>query len=220
MTDLKRRKVIAGVTGAAVGAAMSGSLPLSMLAQITEAPSDQETKFAKLSAALTGFNFNLLLPGVDTSQLNHEIFMKVTEKPERTSTLQEMFQIFPDPGTPVQQQTAVASIVSTWDRKDPKQVARCFLGRSIILAWYLGAWYDPKDLETKTYHKPEADYAYRRYSKSVLIPHSVLSPSAYTSGLIWRVMQAHPMGYSNLQFGYWGENPPDLKLFTDQIPVP
>jgi hypothetical protein len=32
--------------------------------------------------------------------------------------------------------------------------------------------------------------------------------------VVWRVAQAHPMGWSNLQFGYWGQEPPDLEMFT------
>jgi hypothetical protein len=217
------------VAAAVASAGTAGLFPKQAEAQSVEkAP---EAKFADLSALLTGFNPLVLLPDVDPSQLNHEIFIKIDGDPRLKGTLEDMLGRFPDEDpktlTPAQlqeqqdaQRKAVAAMVSTWDKNDPKQVATCFLGRSIILAWYLGAWYDPKDLEKQSYGKPDAYYAYRRYSKSVLIPHSVLSPSAYTSSLVWRVMQAHPMGYSNMQFGYWEAPPPKPNNFTDPIKVP
>jgi hypothetical protein len=27
--------------------------------------------------------------------------------------------------------------------------------------------------------------------------------------LVWQIVGAHPMGYSNLQFGYWSRDPND-----------
>jgi hypothetical protein len=30
---------------------------------------------------------------------------------------------------------------------------------------------------------------------------------------MWRVGQAHPMGYSEWRFGYWAANPPPLDAF-------
>ncbi len=37
----------------------------------------------------------------------------------------------------------------------------------------------------------------------------IVSAKAYTLGLVWQIAQAHPMGYSNLQFGYWSREPVD-----------
>jgi hypothetical protein len=73
-----------------------------------------------------------------------------------------------------------------------------YLGRSIILAWYLGVWYDPKTLER--YNGP-GDQAFP------VPPVKVISPTAYTQGWTWRVAQAHPMGYSELRYGYWHDEP-------------
>jgi hypothetical protein len=229
LTDIQRRTVLVGVAATVASIGAAGLFPKPAEAQ--EAGKTDEQLFADLSAILTGFDPLVLAPNVDPTQLNHEIFAKVNEDSGRANTLKDMLRRFPDIDTKNmtpeqrQQQTedqhkAVAAMVSTWDTNDPTQVAMCFLGRSIILAWYLGAWYDPKALEKQSYAKPDAYYAYRRYSKSVLIPHAVLSPTAYTTSLVWRVMQAHPMGYSNMQFGYWGTQPPDLNLFTNPIKVP
>ena len=52
----------------------------------------------------------------------------------------------------------------------------------------------------------------------------MVSAKAYTQGRVWQIAQAHPMGYSNLQFGYWTREPADpnvkapLDFITDKIP--
>jgi hypothetical protein len=68
------------------------------------------------------------------------------------------------------------------------------LGRSIMLAWYLGCWFKPGSMSQ--------------------FPVKVVSSAAYTQGWVWRVAQAHPMGYSELRFGYWGEQPQNLSDFV------
>jgi elongation factor P hydroxylase len=56
--------------------------------------------------------------------------------------------------------------------------------------WYLGAWYDPDNLQTPNASNFE-----------------VISPKAYTQGWALKVAQAHPMGFSEMQFGYWTRPP-------------
>src|SRR5258708_38349864 len=73
-----------------------------------------------------------------------------------------------------------------------------FLGRSIVLLWYLGSWYKPEDLKENSAPGTRA-----------LLESQVVSATAYTQGLVWQIVQAHPMGYSNLQFGYWSRLPLD-----------
>jgi hypothetical protein len=73
-----------------------------------------------------------------------------------------------------------------------------YLGRSIILAWYLGAWHPPAELEG---------------NPSSPVP-NVVSGKAYTQAWTWRVAQAHPMGYSELRFGYWSDEPLPLNDFV------
>lgn len=67
------------------------------------------------------------------------------------------------------------------------------IARSIMKLWLLSTWYDPG--------KPNQ-------------PVRVVSSQAYKEGLVWRFMQSHPIGYSMWKFGYWHENPPDLKEFV------
>ena len=66
------------------------------------------------------------------------------------------------------------------------------VGRSIIKLWLLGSWYAPE--------KPA-------------VAVKVVSAQAYKESLVWRVMQAHPMGYSMFTFGHWAKNPPPLDRF-------
>jgi hypothetical protein len=74
-----------------------------------------------------------------------------------------------------------------------------YLGRSIVLMWYLGSWYKPADLQN----------AEKNSKSGGPIPSTVISAKAYTLGLVWQIALAHPMGYSNLQFGYWSREPVD-----------
>jgi len=45
----------------------------------------------------------------------------------------------------------------------------------------------------------------------------VISPTAYTQGWTWRVAQAHPMGYSELRYGYWAEEPLPLGDYINNV---
>jgi hypothetical protein len=65
--------------------------------------------------------------------------------------------------------------------------------RSIMKLWFLGSWYSPTDPKTQV---------------------RVISSNAYKEGLVWRIMRAHPMGYSNWTFGYWADEPPPLEDFV------
>jgi hypothetical protein len=64
--------------------------------------------------------------------------------------------------------------------------------------WYLGSWYVPGVLGGGGFAPP---------------PLQVISSVAYTNGLVWRVMQSHPMGYSAFTFGYWSQQPGSLSSF-------
>lgn len=57
--------------------------------------------------------------------------------------------------------------------------------------WYLGAWYEPSDLWLKVQKSPDFTPNF-----------TVISPKAYTQAWALRVAQAHPMGFSQMQFGY------------------
>ena len=73
-----------------------------------------------------------------------------------------------------------------------------FLARSIVLLWYLGSWYEPDRSERMP---PRLDPAHSFPQKS--------SRRRHTRKDWFGKSRAHPMGYSNLQFGYWSRDPHD-----------
>lgn len=60
--------------------------------------------------------------------------------------------------------------------------------RHILEMWYLGTWKG-----------------------------TVVSANAYIGGLAWQAAQAHAMGYSEWEFGYWAQEPPPLADFGVQV---
>jgi hypothetical protein len=149
--------------------------------------------FVTLSAALTGIAKAKLAPAVDPIQIRNEYFKQAKTDPAFPALLEI---IRADPTHPD------AAAEKVMHNADP---AIKYLGRSIILAWYLGAWYEPKVLQA--YDSPTS-------GTFPVTPKMIISGVAYTQGWTWRVAQAHPMGYSELRFGYWAEDP--FKL-TDYI---
>jgi len=218
MTEISRRTLIAGVTATAATAAFGSMLisPSALIAQPSPVAIDPDAtarlQFKAVSGALTGIHPDVLVPNVDPFGTNVEIFAKADVAD--TNTLRTILSKFSgSPGSPPK---TVAQILA----EDTKDESAKFLIRSIILAWYLGAWYAPQDLRKNFYGDKDPQHSYhstRRYSQEVLIPHVVISPNAYTNSVVWRVAQAHPMGWSNLQFGYWGQEPPELEMFTKPL---
>ncbi len=140
--------------------------------------------FVALSAILTGIAADKLAPNVDPINIKQTYF---------DTTQQEA-------GQPFQQMLAQYSTLKSAGKSDD-QIATAILhgsgnaigntARSIMALWYLGGWY-PSDGSA---------------------PH-VVSSNAYTQGWSWRVAQAHPMGFSQLRYGYWTSVPPTLKDFV------
>jgi hypothetical protein len=213
MTEISRRALMTGATATAATAAFGSMLisPSSLIAQASPAAAvdpdaTAKTQFRDLSAALTGVDPSILVPNVDPFGMNAEVFARA--KAADPTTLQTILSKFSGSSP-----KTVAQILA----EDTKEESAKFLMRSIILAWYLGAWYAPQDLKKNSYKPRNSYYSTRRYSKEVLIPYEVISPNAYTNSLVWRVAQAHPMGYSNLQFGYWGQEPPGIEKFIKPL---
>ena len=195
MTDLTRRKMLGAAAATAAGAVTSINLPAPAEAATPGAPATPPAPsplpdpadlslFVTLSSALTGIAAAKLAPTVDPIQIKNEYFAAAKADPAFPALLQTMRS---DPSNPA----AAADKVMN----DPKLK---YLGRSIILVWYLGVWYDPKTLES--YNAP-GDQVFP------VPPVKVVSPTSYTQGWTWRVAQAHPMGYSELRYGYWANDP-------------
>ena len=194
--QVSRRVMVAGTVAMTAVAAV---LPLAdtAYAENAEGPDADMMAFLLLSEALTGVSRQTLAPelvesknksdilnsdpGVDPINIKDEYFAWIKAN-DATSSFGKLLQIAKD------NHQSLANIVpSVNDSADDMK----FLARSIVLLWYLGSWYKPDDLKNKI-AKPQ-----------------VVSPKAYTQGLVWQIAGAHPMGYSNLQFGYWSRDPRD-----------
>ena len=77
---------------------------------------------------------------------------------------------------------------------------------ALCCMWYLGSWYEPADL--KRHFARPATFEF---------PRTLFRPKAYTQGWALAVAQAHPMGYSELQFGYWTPSRADPRQALDFI---
>ena len=219
--DLSRRAILAG-TVAATAVATVVPLANSAYADAPDPKSQQDMMaFLLLSAALAGVHVTALAPEfaldsnkdildqtptVDPFNVKDDYF-KFVNAADKKSAFGKLLQIAKD------HRQSAADIVSAVTASDDDTK---FLARSIVLLWYLGSWYEPDKL------KENATPGTRAFIES-----QVVSAKAYTQGLVWQIAQAHPMGYSNLQFGYWSRDPNDpnnpgdrsnLGLITPTIP--
>jgi hypothetical protein len=183
MTDFTRRKVLGVAAGTMASAAGTMSLPEPAAA---DDAADLDL-FVKVSGALTGIDPKRLAPAVDPIGVKRDYFKHTKDDRGFPALMKIVRDNAADPA---------AAAEKIMHSSDP-QIK--FLGRSIILAWYLGAWYEPTLLALASPPFP--------------MPHKVVSPAAYTQAWTWRVAQAHPMGYSELRFGHWADAPLPLDDF-------
>jgi hypothetical protein len=151
--------------------------------------------FVGLSSVLTGVAADKLAPQLDPVNIKKTYFDFVEK--QAGVTFQQLLNLFSqNQGQPPEQ---IGNVILSQSGD-----AICYLARSIILVWYLGTWYDPAELQKYNAAIPPT---------GPVSPMQVVSPAAYTQGWVWSVAQAHPMGHSNFNFGYWSENPPALSDF-------
>jgi Membrane bound FAD containing D-sorbitol dehydrogenase len=193
---LTRRTVLAGV--AATTAVVTVGVDTPAVAQNANPDTDMDT-FEQLSEALTGIARKKLAPDTDSIGIKHDYFRWINER--EPAAFVSLLKIAKDNAN--SSQAMIEKLQATDDTK--------FLARSIVLMWYLGSWYAPGDLKKLVES--------RSLPKPVFIPHTVISPKAYTQGWVWRVAQAHPMGYSDMQFGYWTREPAPLDDFITRTKV-
>ena len=146
-------------------------------------------EFIALSAALTGFPASTLLPVPDTQKVAEVLYAELSLPGNNipADQLNELTQAWnsiantPPPQLPAAVQTNII---------DNLDITR--LAQNIIYLWYFGIWYDLTK-NPNSFTSPNIDH--------------VVSPLAYTNGLVWGEMGAHPMGYSIGEFGYWANKP-------------
>ena len=215
ISKISRRTMVAGTVATTVVA----MLPLhnSVFAQsaLPDKAKQDMMAFLILSVALTGVDISTLAPefsrgtgdlldadpGVDPFNIKQDYFDQLNG-PGTAAVFTSLLN-FVKKNPLVSQDDIIAKVNASDDTK--------FLARSIVLLWYLGSWYDPVDLKNAATSPESVDGP---------ITQKVLSPKAYTQGLVWPIMGAHPMGYSNLQFGYWSRDPHDQNPDQKGNPVP
>jgi hypothetical protein len=196
-----RRTVLAGAAATAAVTVVAVDPPAR--AHSVDANSDMDA-FAQLSAALTGIDKNKLSPFVDPVDIKREYFNWVNER--EPAAFENLLRIAKENtgGQPDSAQAILAKVPAGDDATlTQSEIEAKYLARSIVLMWYLGAWYDPHKLRPKvipsTPGAPESDAS--------PLDFEVISPKAYTQAWALRVAQAHPMGFSEMQFGYWARKP-------------
>jgi hypothetical protein len=193
--DLTRRTVIAGAAAATAVAAVDAP------AHAQDVVADARTSmvlFVLLSGALTGiaesklapgFDLQKSIPGSDPINIKQEYFDWISRK--RPIIFRTLLQIVRE--IAAQALTPPARAQAIIDKVQEKPEIK-YLARSIVLMWYLGAWYDPDNLRALA-ELPQPPAKASAFD--------VISPKAYTQAWALRVAQAHPMGFSQMQFGYW-----------------
>jgi hypothetical protein len=199
-SEVSRRAMLAGAVATTAVAAV-GASDLPAYARTADPNSSPDMMaFLVLSEALTGVQILSLAPefgpnkddvlksdpGVDPFNIKNEYFAWINfyDGP----TFERLLEITKA------HSKSIPDIITAVNASDDTK----FLARSIVLLWYLGSWYEPEDL------KKNAAPGTRTF-----VPSQVVSAKAYTLGLVWQIAQTHPMGYSNLQFGYWSREPVD-----------
>jgi len=81
------------------------------------------------------------------------------------------------------------------------------VARALTYLWYTGAW--PR-------LAPEAHGLLRRGAANVEF---IVSPDAYTEGLVWRTFNGHPAGAKAPGFATWALKPPPLSGEEPPVPV-
>ena len=161
----------------------------------TPAPDADVQDFADMSAALTGFLSSVLKPKLDPVGLarTYYDFALAQIGAQKMSTLLDAFRAMQTQPP----QTIADTLLET--KLDPNKLSgQALIAQSIVAMWYLGAWYIP-GMKGGGGFPPT--------------PLRVISSEAYTNGLVWKVMQSHPMGFSPFTFGYWSQVPGPLSSF-------
>jgi hypothetical protein len=167
---------------------MTRTVPLT-----TPIPDSEIQDFADMSAALTGFQSSVLKPALDPVGLARAYYnfaVGQVGQPAMTALLDAYRTIKTQPA-----QQVADTLLETIS---PAPSSQAELAQSIVAMWYLGSWYPPGLKGGGGFAPP---------------PVQVVSSQAYTNGLVWKIMQSHPMGYSPFVFGYWSQAPAPLSSF-------
>lgn len=161
--------------------------------------STRMSNFIGLSAVLTGFSADVIAPALDPVDIKSEYFpvfsQKIASESGNSALVDSILQLFAELKAQGlnDQQIGEAMLASS---NGDDFVLAC---RKLIFMWYSGAW--------PTLIPATASAAASTVSE-------MISAKSYTTGLVWQVMQSHPMGDSNYRYGYWAIPPASLNDYT------
>ena len=152
--------------------------------------------FIGLSAVLTGFESSILNPKLDPVDIKsayleewQKQILLETGQADLTEQILSAYIALKNQG--LGNQAIGAALLANADYELP-----C---RQLIYLWYMGAWPMVDQSDDATHGSTSFE---------------TLSSDSYTAGLVWQVMQAHPMGDSNYRYGYWGDTPASLNDYV------
>lgn len=146
--------------------------------------------FVDMSVLLTGISKEKLAPADDPINLKQTFFELCDQR--AGSVFTDLISFYALRAAQNQSDQDIGNAIL---KESTEQMSA--LAGSIIKAWYLGSWVQPFD--TDVYNGGDS---------------FVISNQAYKEGWIWRIAQAHPMGYSMEAFGYWQDPPVALSNYT------
>lgn len=155
--------------------------------------------FIGLSSVLTGFSNSILSPGLDPVDIKSEylsFFTKaVADESGDASLVDSILQTF----TSLKKQGLTDQKIGETMLSPENGDAFVLACQKLIFMWYSGAW---PTLIPATNSAPATTVS------------NLISAKSYTAGLVWQVMQSHPMGDSNYRYGYWASAPAELNAYT------
>lgn len=78
---------------------------------------------------------------------------------------------------------------------------------SIVKLWYVGVWYQPEQTPARPDVPGQRSPEQMGMPEARRQPPFVVSPAAYTEGLLWRAIGAHPAGAKAPGYGSWAVEP-------------
>jgi len=198
-----RRTVLTGAAAATAAATVGAALDTPARAHSVDVNSREDMElFVSLSSALTGIPATKLAPGSDPVNVKREYLTRANER--CPAALENLLRLARKNRDAPDRIIDALKFDDDDKNKTPSDVEAKYLARSIVLMWYLGAWYEPTELQALRKDLAKDPTRSPKFE--------VVSPKAYTQAWALRVAQAHPMGFSEMQFGYW-TRPPNLRDF-------
>lgn len=159
---------------------------------------DPMDTFVSLSIGLTGFKRGALAPDVDTHDIKSlylQTFIdRVTQAKVDDILLWYRLTDRHVLGNPPDREERVVALLFA---DKPEYEFPC---RQLLYLWYAGAWPTVSDTGSPTGGQTFSE---------------VISADSYILGLVWRVMQSHPMGRSTYHYGYWAQPPAPLSDYLE-----